>query len=141
MWDSVAGVGGMNHVLLPSQTSGSETETGAQVNMMELLINGILKKGGQRSELKAKVFGGARMIEGLSRAGEANVSFVGAFLEDEGIPCLAKSIGGAAARKIQFWPTSGRVRLKVVRDAQLIAPFEPLVPVPISDDVGELDLF
>jgi chemotaxis protein CheD len=42
---------------------------------MELLINDILKLGGRRDRLKAKVFGGARMIVGLSDIGKLNGDF------------------------------------------------------------------
>ncbi len=59
MRDPVAGVGGMNHFLLPGSadalsSGGDATRYG--VHLMELLINGLLKKGARRERLEAKIF-------------------------------------------------------------------------------------
>jgi len=139
MWDPLAGIGGMNHVLLPSISDGLSCQNGEQVNMMEMLINGIQRAGGNRRELRAKVFGGAQMIEGLSKAGATNLTFVDDFLMNEEIPCLAKSIGGDVGRRIQFWPASGRVRLKIVRDVELMSTPTPTPKKPPT--LGGLELF
>jgi chemotaxis protein CheD len=67
--DPVAGVGGMNHFLLPgsaaAMTSGGDA-TRYGVHLMELLINGLLKKGARRDRLEAKIFGGAKTIASFS---------------------------------------------------------------------------
>ncbi|MGO7374200.1 chemotaxis protein CheD, partial [Rhizobium ruizarguesonis] len=56
--DPVAGVGGMNHFLLPgsakSPTSGGDA-TRYGVHLMELLINGLLQQGARRDRLEAKI--------------------------------------------------------------------------------------
>ena len=112
LWDAEAQVGGLNHLLLPpdpAQVDLSSDTLGAQVNLMELLINGILAAGGDRARLRAKVFGGAKMITGLSDAGARNAAFVTEFLADEGIPCEAQSLGGISARRLRTWPAYGRV--------------------------------
>ena len=66
--DPVAGVGGMNHFLLPGSamrrsSGGDATRYG--VHLMELLINGLLKQGARRDRLEAKIFGGAKTIATL----------------------------------------------------------------------------
>jgi chemotaxis protein CheD len=98
--DPLAGVGGMNHFLLPA--AGAEA--------MELLINALLRHGARQDRLEARLFGGGRMIAGLSDIGRGNGDFARRFLRDAGIPCLAASLGGTRARRIRFWPASGRVR-------------------------------
>ena len=120
--DPVAGVGGMNHFLLPeARESGSEQVIyGAQ--SMELLINAMLKQGARKERLEAKIFGGARMIAGLSDIGRGNGEFARRFLRDEGIPCLAESLGGTMARRVRFWPLSGRARQMLLGDARAVAP-------------------
>ena len=73
MRDPVAGVGGINHFLLPGQSNGSGGEaTRYGVHLMELLINGLLKKGARRERLEAKIIGGAKTISGFSNVGEKN---------------------------------------------------------------------
>lgn len=107
MWDPVAAVGGMNHFLLPGEEGrGDELKYG--VNSMELLINGLLQKGALRSRLQAKLFGGARVIAGFSDVGAKNAEFAQRFLNAENIACVAQSLGGDRARRVRFWPTTGR---------------------------------
>ncbi len=105
---------------------------------MELLINDVLKLGARRERLRAKAFGGARMISGLSDIGESNSAFTLEFLEKEGITCEGHSLGGTSARHIKFWPASGRVMQKVSRDADV----EP-VALPVSSEIegNDLELF
>lgn len=109
IWDDLAQVGGMNHLLLPPDERDLNAELGAQVNLMERLINGLLRDGGRRDNLRAKIFGGAKMIDGLSDAGRRNCLFVRRFLADERIPCVAQSLGGTQGRKLKVWPSIGRV--------------------------------
>jgi chemotaxis protein CheD len=109
--DPLAGVGGMNHFLLPgSGGAGGGDATRYGVHLMELLINGLLKKGARRDRLEAKVFGGAKTIASFSNVGEQNAAFAMQFLKDEGIPVINSSTGGDHGRKIEFWPISGRAR-------------------------------
>lgn len=111
--DPVAGVGGMNHFLLPGSATamssgGDATRYG--VHLMELLINGLLKKGARRDRLEAKIFGGAKTIATFSNVGEQNAAFAMQFLKDEGITVVGSSTGGEYGRKLEFWPVSGRAR-------------------------------
>jgi chemotaxis protein CheD len=111
--DPVAGVGGMNHFLLPGSadaiTSGGDA-TRYGVHLMELLINGLLKKGARRDRLEAKIFGGAKTIARFSNVGEQNAVFARQFLMDEGIQVVGESTGGEFGRKLEYWPSSGRAR-------------------------------
>ena len=62
----------MNHFLLPGEDRAlarSEAERYG-VHLMELLVNGLMKQGAHRDRLQAKLFGGARMMRGLSDIGK-----------------------------------------------------------------------
>ncbi len=135
--DTVRGIGGMNHFLLPNRdgAEGENVRYGAYA--MELLINGLLKQGAERSKLQAKVFGGGNMIGTLRNIGKDNAEFARQFLSDEGIPCLAESTGGTQARRIRFWPTTGRVKqLLVCSDAAPTEAAKPVAPPkPILEDI------
>ncbi|MDW4497963.1 chemotaxis protein CheD [Sulfitobacter sp. D35] len=124
LWDPVAGVGGMNHMLLTVSTSGAGMCNLAGLNAMELLINDILKLGARRERLHAKAFGGACMVSGLSEIGRNNSAFTLDFLSKEGIVCDGHSLGGATSRHVQFWPATGRVRMKASREAPREVPAE-----------------
>lgn len=115
IWDPELQVGGINHLLTPKSRAPDPTRVGHDINLMELLINGVLAAGGRRDRLEAKMFGGAQMINGLGSTGAANATFVEKFLRDEGIPCTARSTGGTNARRIRAWPALGRVQQIKVR--------------------------
>lgn len=137
--DPLAGVGGMNHFLLPdagrSQSAG--VLYGAQA--MELLINALMKGGARKDRLEGKLFGGGRMIAGLSDIGRSNGEFARRFLRDEGIPCIAESLGGTQARRVRFWPRSGRAGQILLAGTQEMAP-PARAPKPMVAD-GGVELF
>ena len=141
-----SGVGGMNHFLLPGEREPATA--GPQglrygVQSMELLLNALYRKGARRERLEVKLFGGARVIDGFSDIGQQNADFAERFLQAEGIPLAGSSLRGDQARRIQFWPVSGRVRQmalvepgKQVFEAERAKP----APAPVADD-GDLELF
>lgn len=108
--DPVARVGGLNHFLLPEARSASSASRTYGLNLMELLINALLKAGARRERLQAKLFGGAEITRGLTDAGAVNAAFARRFLEEERITCISESLGGNLARKVRFWPASGRAQ-------------------------------
>ena len=116
--DSSAGIGGMNHFLLPDGNSGDRAARCYGINAMELLINDILKHGGDRRRLEAKLFGGANVVAALTDVGSRNIAFARQFLNDEGISIVGGEVGGDLARRIQFAPASGRARQAVVKGAE-----------------------
>ncbi|HLK23947.1 MAG TPA: chemotaxis protein CheD [Caulobacteraceae bacterium] len=139
--DPLAGVGGMNHFLLPEGGDAEGPEAfryGAYA--MELLLNGLYARGARRERLIAKLFGGARLAERFHDIGGQNVAFARGFLRREGIALDGGSVRGAHARRIQFWPVSGRVRqLRLVRGEVAVFAAE-VSPTPRAD-WGEVELF
>ena len=114
LWDPIAKVGGMNHILLAVQPNCPDMVPNlTAMNAMELLVNDLLKLGACRHRLLAKAFGGASMITGLSRIGAENGQFLLAYLEREGIECVSLSLGGEYARHIVFTPSNGAVRMRM----------------------------
>ncbi|WP_310889172.1 chemotaxis protein CheD [Gluconacetobacter diazotrophicus] len=121
MYDPVARVGGMNHFLLPGGGEGHDgTAMRFGVNSMEMLVNGVLKAGGNRTRLLCKAFGGAAVVPSLGRVGRENIRFALNYLSTEGITCVSQSLGGSQARRVRFWPISGRAQQSLVHDAQAI---------------------
>lgn len=109
------GVGGMNHFMLPEGVNdpiGLPARYG--VYAMELLINQILKSGGRRDRLEAKVFGGGNVLRGFTgnTVGERNSAFVLRFLADEQIAVAAQDLLDVFPRKVYFFPASGKVMVK-----------------------------
>ena len=139
LYDESVGVGGMNHILLPHDVrggAGSDLET---VNLMELLINELMKLGADRRRLKGKLFGGSSMMESSAQIGRMNAAFALEFLEAEGIPCIAQSLGGDSGRKIRFWPVGGRARQFLLERQEVETVIRPTPPpartAPAGDDI------
>ena len=136
--DPLAGLGGMNHFLLP-EGAGSGTDASRRYGayLMEVLINDVLKAGGRRDRLEAKLFGGGRMFDSLRDVGRSNADFAEKFLRDEGIPVVGGSLRGDGGRRLHYWPVTGRALQRAVTD--VVAP-KP-VPVMAPVDTGALELF
>ncbi|HYE44491.1 MAG TPA: chemotaxis protein CheD [Caulobacter sp.] len=139
MRDPVAGIGGMNHFLLPGEGGQEGLRYGAYA--MELLVNGLLQRGARRDRLEAKLFGGGRLLKGLTDIGGQNADFAERFLQDEGIAYEGGSLRGEHARRIQFWPATGRVRQqRLVGDATVFAvEGRPPARRPLSGDIEMFD--
>jgi len=141
--DPLAGVGGINHFLLPG-TNGRVKAAEAErlgVHLMELLVNGLLKHGARRERLEAKLFGGARTVRGHNDIGKDNAAFAERFLRDEGIAYVGGSTGGLRGRRIQYWPVSGRARqILLAGTAEVERPSAAPAPSVLSN-AGELELF
>ena len=141
--DEVAGVGGMNHFLLPG-VAGQPVEGGLRfgVQAMELLVNGLLRRGARRERMQAKLFGGARLIDGLTDVGDQNAAFAEQFLRDEGVRFTGGSLRGDQPRRIQFWPVSGRARqICLPRSEEAVFASERQRRAAPRVDAGQVDLF
>lgn len=134
LFDKVAGVGGMNHYLLPEGGSTGAGDVKYGANAMELLINGLLRKGATRQNIKAKIFGGARMTASFQDIGQRNGEFAIKFLGEEGFPIEARDLGGTSARRVMFHPFSGSARTSVSEgsDPAVAAPAPKPAPKPQS---------
>lgn len=118
--DPQANVGGMNHFMLPEDLSPladamnrQETRYGSYA--MESLINDLLKLGAVRERLEIKLFGGARILASMTDIGARNIAFIRQYLRLEGLSVIAQDLGGDRPRKIVYFPTSGRARMKTLR--------------------------
>jgi chemotaxis protein CheD len=148
--DSVNGIGGMNHFMLPSnrEDKWEQTQVSAATRYgsfaMEYLINEILKHGGQRKNLEVKLFGGGRMMKNMINIGQKNIDFVKEYIKMEGLTLLAEDLGDIYPRKILFYQNNGRVRVKKLRSMeQMIFEREKAYQSRIEKQpfAGEIDLF
>lgn len=115
--DPVAGVGGMNHFMLPMDKNASGAPELADANRygnyaMENLINAVLRMGAQRSRLEFKIFGGGRIMSQMTNVGWYNIGFTFDYLFTEGFRVLSQDIGDVYPRKVVYYPLSGRVRVR-----------------------------
>ncbi|MCB1830788.1 MAG: chemoreceptor glutamine deamidase CheD [Chromatiaceae bacterium] len=151
--DPVAGVGGMNHFMLPNSERGDWSgRDGVASNAtrygnyaMEHMINDILKHGGRRGNLEVKVFGGGQIISSMSSVGLNNINFIHEYIHIEGLQLLNEDVGDCYPRKIVFYPASGRVQVKKIRqlhnDALLQREQSYKQSIDHQPVAGEVELF
>jgi chemotaxis protein CheD len=114
---------------------------------MELLINDLLKRGARRSRLQAKVFGGGNVLSGFHSdpIGTRNARFVLDYLRAEGIPVRAQDLGDIHARKVGFFPQTGRTlvkRLPSTRDDAIVVAERALYGrLARAPSMGSVELF
>jgi len=131
--DPVSRVGGMNHFLLPGNAGVSGGNISHGVHSMELLINRIIRLGGRKDRMVARVFGGANMLNNGISVGERNGKFALEFLQAEEIEVLGESLGGNQARRIRFRPDTGKAQQKFAKDTTVTEKVEVPAPAPLSD--------
>ncbi len=150
--DSNTGIGGMNHFLLPLNKgeSWSSTEVASLANRygnfaMEHMINDILKQGGRKNNLEVKLFGGSKIINSMTDVGDSNIRFVRNYLKTEELRVVAEDLGGINPRKVMYFPGSGKVMVKKIRDLHndTIIKRESDYIESFDDDItqGNIDLF
>ncbi len=145
LWDRQAGIGGMNHFMLP-EGNGDSGRYGSFA--MELLINEMMKRGAAKTRMEAKIFGGGAVISGMSsiNVGERNTNFVIDYLKLERIPIVSKDVLDIYPRKVCFLPASGKAMVKrlaptntealVQQDRAAIQKVQP-----VASSGGSIDLF
>jgi len=111
LFDPRLKIGGMNHFLLPKGANAGKADHDVILNgdySMEVLVNGLLNKGAQKSRLVAKAFGGGTIVSSIRMAiGERNAEFAQEWLKREGIPLMASDFSGPWSRKVVFLPSTG----------------------------------
>ncbi|MEM9725291.1 MAG: chemoreceptor glutamine deamidase CheD [Pseudomonadota bacterium] len=146
--DVETGVGGLNHFLLPEEAGGSEAAGSGSLrygtNAMEVLINEIVRRGGSKERLEAKVFGGGNVIDtrAAETVGDRNSRFVLDYLRREGVPVAASDLGGVRARRIFFFPETGRVSVLRLEPAS-VREQEMRLKAKVEDapSAGAVELF
>jgi chemotaxis protein CheD len=145
--DRNTGLGGMNHFMLPEDprqdARGDALRYGCFA--LERLINELIKRGALRDQLQIKVFGGGQVIAGMSDIGRSNVEFVRNYLSDEGLSADVEDVGGPWARRVRYFPATGRVLVKhlPMGEATKVRTQEEDFRAKLQRErpVGEIELF
>ncbi len=115
--DPIAGVGGMNHFMLPVNKQACDASELSDANRygnfaMENLVNALLSEGAKRERLEFKLFGGGRIMSSMTNIGWYNIGFAFDYIYTEGFKIVSQDIGDIYPRKVLYYPLSGRVRVR-----------------------------
>lgn len=110
------------HIVLPnSEGRGGPPGKFADTAVPEMLRL-LLAAGGNRSELRAKVTGGASMFGGSGpiQIGAANAEAVKQLLSEQNIPLVSEHVGGGKGRRISFDSVTGNLTVEMVKSNVVI---------------------
>jgi chemotaxis protein CheD len=116
LFDRVARIGGLAHVMLPSSAHGHGDRGKFADTAVDWLLEDLLKAGASKQRLAAKISGGASMFGGNvdNGIGEKNVVAVRQRLAHHSIRLLAEDVGGQKGRKMMLDPATGNVEVQII---------------------------
>ncbi|TCP30309.1 chemotaxis protein CheD [Scopulibacillus darangshiensis] len=119
---------GMAHIMLPeaamAKNNAFPSGKFADTAVPELLLQ-FSQCGVDKSELKAKMAGGAEMFKGKVRTagagiGPRNVKAVKKALECHGVPLISEETGGHHGRTIEFFTESSSLLIRTIKGEKMI---------------------
>ena len=153
-YDRVAGIGGMNHFMLPLYTEAHNESWGKMVIStetrygnfaMEHIINDIIKHGGVKSRLELKIIGGGRVMDQMTDLGLRNIAFVYDYVANEHLKLVSEDVGDKYPRKVLFHVKSGKAKVRKLRKVSnttlLARDAEYITKLNKEKFEGSIDLF
>lgn len=121
LYDKSLEAGGMNHFLVPYVMYGLKNPAYSGQESIKRLVEDFVSIGANPSYIKAKVFGGGRVIKGIGEdldVGAENIKTAKEMLKKYGIPIVKELACPKFAIKIVFYTATGRVFVKKLKDAE-----------------------
>lgn len=118
--DPVNRISGLNHIMISTKTTFSErnltADTRYGIHAMEMLINQMVKYGADRRYIKAKVFGGGKVLnQDDNSIAYNNINFALDYLKQENFEVLSQDTGGKHGRKIFFLSNNFKIYLRRIQ--------------------------
>ena len=116
IYDRVANLGGMAHVILPDSNEGSGAPGKFADTAVDCLIDMLMDEGAVKKRIAAKIAGGAAMFgdEAAVGLGSRNADAVRARLAFHSIRLAGSLVGGGKGRKMLLDPATGIVNVQVI---------------------------
>lgn len=116
MYDRVAKIGGLCHVMLPSSAQGSGDRGKFADTALDWLFDEVVKAGAESKRLTAKISGGASMFGNKvdGGIGDRNIQAVKERLSKHGVRLAAEDVGGTKGRKMMLDPSTGDVEVQII---------------------------
>jgi len=113
IWDGERAVGGMNHYLLPLRTSQANGAARFGEIAIRSLLSELERLGARQAALKARVYGGACVVDSLRKRGAGigprNIELAIRMLGALRIPIVSQDVGGRVGRRVVFRVGDGAV--------------------------------
>lgn len=123
VYDRIAKIGGMAHVILPDSNEGSGDPGKFADTAVDLLVQELVDTGAEVKRLVAKIGGGAAMFGQATAVGLGvrNAEAVRKRLTHHAIRIAADALGGTRGRKMMLDPATGAVQVEIIgQDPEII---------------------
>lgn len=123
IFDEKSGIGGLSHIMLPESAMVRKQDGANRMKFADTalvdMVDELVRMGANRSNLKAKIAGGANMFEAQSNSmygniGDRNVESVKKALAQLNIPLLAEDIGLNYGRTVFLELETGVFKVKSI---------------------------
>ena len=118
LWDPEAGVGGVNHFMLPGGREDGPSPRRFGERAMELLFERLQRLGARPERLRAKIFGGSQVLmsgHGDQGVAARNVRYALQHMAAHHIPVEADRTGGHLPLEVFFQTHDGRAWVRALR--------------------------
>lgn len=126
LYDSVAKVGAMAHIMLPnSKYIKNKDKSGKFVDTaIPAMINQMIIRGAVRKKIVAKLVGGAKMFKSVNNdspldLGRKIIDAAKKMLRKNGIRIVAQDIGKDYGRTVEFDTSDGSVMVKMLKKGSI----------------------
>ena len=119
LYDSVAGIGGLIHSMLPLSKIDPDKAGRSPCMFVDTgvpaLLNAMFALGAQKKNLVAKVAGGSHIMDdkGIFNIGERNYTILRKLLWKNNILVSGEDVGGSVPRTMSLQMDSGKTILKI----------------------------
>jgi chemotaxis protein CheD len=126
LYDPATRVGGLAHVMLPSETMARDRSNPAKFpgSAVAMLLAEMTRLGADARRVRAKLVGGASMFSNLvsssGNIGERNVQASRQVLAQLGVPIIAEDTGSDYGRSVVFHLSDGRVEVRSLKKGQRV---------------------
>jgi len=123
-FDEEKPLAGMLHAMLPEKTGKAHDKNRYADTGIENLVKSMIDLGVNIKNMRAKIFGGARMFEIGNESdaiGSRNIKKAKEILERKGIPILGEDTGSNYGRTIEYFVTEKKAQVRSFgRDIKIV---------------------
>lgn len=114
IYDQISKIAGMVHIMLPESPQGKDVPKPGKFadTAVPILLDELIKLGANKSQLRAKMAGGAQMFaipgkeSSIFSVGTRNTDATTKMLSDAGVRLVASDTGGSKGRSVEFSTTT-----------------------------------
>jgi two-component system, chemotaxis family, protein-glutamate methylesterase/glutaminase len=120
LFDAKRKVGGLNHYLLPKSPDGVTGSLRYGDHSLEKMLQVMVSQGSQIADLRAKIYGGNSVLEGVTSVdvGSKNISFAREWLQGKRIPVLEEKVKGNSGCRVAFKTDDFSVQWSPIREEE-----------------------